>query len=167
MRPGPPNTDSDLDGGRRSRRACDPQVVTNPLDPESEAGQSEAGQIDAARLSPAVADRLRRTGDGLVAAIVQDDRTEAVLMLAWMNDEALARTMATGRATYYSRSRQSLWVKGETSGNRQWVRSIAVDCDGDAVLLRVHQEGPACHTGATSCFTGRELPLGRASASTT
>lgn len=110
------------------------------------------------RLDPAIAASLCRNGDGLVAAIVQDDESGDVLMLAWMNDAALALTLTTGRATYFSRSRQEIWIKGDTSGNRQWVRSVALDCDGDAVLVRVEQEGPACHTGTLSCFTGRELP---------
>jgi phosphoribosyl-AMP cyclohydrolase len=117
-------------------------------------------------LDPSIADRLRRTADGLVAAVVQDDRTGDVLMLAWMNDEALARTLSTGRATFFSRSRQELWVKGETSGNRQRVRSVALDCDGDALLVRVVPEGPTCHTGTATCFTGRELPLAPATAAT-
>jgi phosphoribosyl-AMP cyclohydrolase len=78
-------------------------------------------------------------------------------MVAWMNDEALARTLATGRATYYSRSRQQLWEKGETSGHTQAVRDISLDCDGDAVLLVVEQTGPACHTGTHSCFDGRSF----------
>jgi phosphoribosyl-AMP cyclohydrolase len=78
-------------------------------------------------------------------------------MLAWMDDEALHRTLTTGRATYWSRSRGEYWVKGETSGNRQWVREVRVDCDGDALLLLVDQEGAACHTGERSCFH-RSLP---------
>jgi phosphoribosyl-AMP cyclohydrolase len=80
-----------------------------------------------------------------------------VLMVAWMDDEALRRTLTTGRATYWSRSRQEYWVKGETSGNRQWVQEVRVDCDGDTLLLLVDQEGAACHTGARSCFF-RVLP---------
>ena len=89
---------------------------------------------------------------GLVAAIVQDAATGEVLMLAWMNAEALRQTLATRRATYWSRSRASLWVKGETSGHVQDVVEIRVDCDQDAVLLKVRQTGAACHTGRTSCF---------------
>ncbi len=103
-------------------------------------------------LAPQIAARLKRTGDGLVAAIAQDATSGAVLMLAWMNDDALARTLATREATYWSRSRQELWVKGATSGHTQHVRSVALDCDGDAVLLRVDQTGGACHTGAATCF---------------
>jgi phosphoribosyl-AMP cyclohydrolase len=78
-------------------------------------------------------------------------------MVAWMNDEALARTLATGRATYYSRSRQQLWEKGETSGHTQTVRDISLDCDGDALLVVVEQTGPACHTGTHTCFDGRSF----------
>ena len=103
-------------------------------------------------LDPAVAARLKRTEAGLVAVIAQQHDTGEVLMLGWMDDEALARTMATGRATYWSRSRREYWTKGETSGNRQWVRRISLDCDGDTVLLQVDQEGAACHTGARTCF---------------
>jgi phosphoribosyl-AMP cyclohydrolase len=109
-------------------------------------------------LDPALSARLKRDPDGLVATVVQQHDTGEVLMLAWMNDEALHRTLTTGRATYWSRSRQQLWVKGATSGHRQWVREVRLDCDGDAVLLKVAQEGPACHTGARTCFDGGLLP---------
>jgi phosphoribosyl-AMP cyclohydrolase len=108
-------------------------------------------------LEPGVAELLRRDPAGLVAAVVQQHDTGEVLMLAWMDDEALHRTLTTGRATYWSRSRRQYWVKGETSGHRQWVRGVRLDCDGDALLVLVDQEGPACHTGARSCFS-RELP---------
>jgi phosphoribosyl-AMP cyclohydrolase len=103
-------------------------------------------------LDPRIAARLRRNRDGLVAAVVRQHRTGEVLMLAWMDDEALHRTLSTGRATYWSRSRRRHWVKGETSGHHQYVRSVALDCDGDALLVSVDQVGPACHTGAGSCF---------------
>lgn len=89
---------------------------------------------------------------GLVPAIAQDARTGDVLMMAWMNAEAVARTLKTGRVTYWSRSRQSFWVKGETSGNAQELVSLAVDCDRDCLLVKVRQTGPACHTGRLSCF---------------
>jgi phosphoribosyl-AMP cyclohydrolase len=89
---------------------------------------------------------------GLVAAIAQDAETGEVLMLAWMNAEALARTLETRRATYWSRSRGEIWVKGETSGHMQDVIEVRVDCDQDAVLLKVRQTGGACHTGRESCF---------------
>ncbi|GAA2035497.1 phosphoribosyl-AMP cyclohydrolase [Pseudokineococcus marinus] len=108
-------------------------------------------------LDPAVAARLRRTPDGLVAAVVQQHDTGEVLMLGWMDDRALALTLSTGRATYWSRSRQELWRKGDTSGHVQHVRSVALDCDGDALLVRVDQTGPACHTGTRTCFDGRDL----------
>ena len=103
-------------------------------------------------LDPAIAERLSRDVNGLVAAIVQEYGTGEVLMLAWMDDEALHRTLTTGRATYWSRSRREYWVKGETSGHVQHVKSVALDCDGDALLLTVEQTGPACHTGAHNCF---------------
>lgn len=89
---------------------------------------------------------------GLIPAITQDCRTEEVLMLAYMNAESLKLTIETGKATYFSRSRQKLWVKGETSGHYQKVRSISLDCDNDTILLKVEQIGAACHTGHHSCF---------------
>ena len=89
---------------------------------------------------------------GLIAAIAQDAANGEVLMIAWMNEEALSKTIETKRATYFSRSRKSLWVKGETSGHFQEVISINFDCDADAVLLKVNQIGAACHTGKRSCF---------------
>ncbi|MER7278795.1 phosphoribosyl-AMP cyclohydrolase [Dactylosporangium sp. NPDC000244] len=103
-------------------------------------------------LDPEVADRLRRNEAGLVPAIVQEHGTGEVLMLAWMDDEALHRTLTTGRATYWSRSRNEYWVKGETSGHVQHVKSVAVDCDGDTLLITVEQTGAACHTGNHTCF---------------
>jgi phosphoribosyl-AMP cyclohydrolase len=90
--------------------------------------------------------------DGLVPAIAQDAATGEVLMLAWMNAESYAETLATGRAVYYSRSRGRLWRKGEESGHRQQVEAIYVDCDADTILLKVRQTGPACHEGYRSCF---------------
>lgn len=108
-------------------------------------------------LSPDIAARLTRNAQGLVPAIVQDATSGRVLMMAWMNDEALHRTLTTGRGTYWSRSRDSLWVKGETSGHVQQVREVRLDCDGDTVLVQVDQVGPACHTGTTSCFDAHLL----------
>jgi len=109
-----------------------------------------------AGLDPAIADRLTwaddGTGRGLVPAVVQQHDTGEVLMLGWMDDEALHRTLTTRRATYWSRSRQEYWVKGETSGHRQHVHEVRLDCDGDTLLVRVDQEGPACHTGTRTCF---------------
>jgi len=92
-------------------------------------------------------------GNGLLPAIVQDDETGEVLMLAYMNHDAWVKTLETGQATFWSRSRRSLWLKGETSGHVQLVRDVRVDCDDDTILLKVHQVGgAACHTGYRSCF---------------
>lgn len=96
--------------------------------------------------------------DGLVPVIIQDDESEQVLMLGWMDPEALRRTMTTGRVTFWSRSRQEYWRKGDTSGHRQYVRSIAHDCDADTLLVRVIQLGAACHTGTRTCFDNRNIP---------
>jgi phosphoribosyl-AMP cyclohydrolase len=113
------------------------------------------------QLDAAIAARLKRDADGLVTAVAQQHDTGEVLMVGWMDDEALHRTLTSGRATYWSRSRQAYWVKGETSGHRQWVREVRLDCDGDTVLVKVDQEGPACHTGAATCFdAGVLLPEG-------
>lgn len=113
--------------------------------------------------SPADADleqrisRVAFNDDGLVPAIVQQWDTGEVLMLAWLDAEALRRTLTTGRVTYWSRSRQEYWRKGDTSGNIQQVVEARLDCDGDAVLLRVEQTGPACHTGTRTCFDDGDL----------
>ena len=103
-------------------------------------------------LDPSIAQRLKRNADGLVAAIIQQYDTGAVLMLGWMDDEALARTLTEGRVTFWSRSRNEYWRKGDTSGHWQWVKSVRIDCDGDALLIAVDQVGAACHTGKYSCF---------------
>ena len=103
-------------------------------------------------LDPVVAARLKRDSQGLVAAVVQQYDTHEVLMVGWMDDEALHRTLTTGRTTFWSRSRGEYWRKGDTSGHVQWVKSVSLDCDGDALLVQVDQVGPACHTGARSCF---------------
>lgn len=116
--------------------------MTHPLHPRGDAAAIERGALFMPKFD----------ADGLIPAIAQDADTGAVLMLAWMNAEALARTLETGRATYWSRSRAALWVKGETSGHTQAVVEMRVDCDQDAILLRVKQTGPACHTGAADCF---------------
>lgn len=102
-------------------------------------------------LSPEIAS-LIKDGVDLIPAIAQDSISGEVLMLAYMNHQSLALTLATGRATYWSRSRNELWEKGATSGHTQKVLSISIDCDGDALLLRVEQTGAACHTGDKSCF---------------
>ncbi len=103
-------------------------------------------------LDPMIAGRLRRNADGLVCAVAQQRGTGEVLMVAWMDDEALHRTLTTRRATYWSRSRQEYWVKGETSGHTQHVHEVRLDCDGDTVLLVVDQQVAACHTGERTCF---------------
>lgn len=108
-------------------------------------------------LDPDIAARLKRTPDGLVPAVVQQHDTGEVLMLAWMDDEALHRTLTTGSATYWSRSRGEYWVKGATSGHTQRVVSVALDCDGDTLLVRVDQRGAACHTGDRTCFDAGRL----------
>lgn len=96
---------------------------------------------------------VRYDADGLVPAVCQEHGTGEVLMVAWMNADTLRQTLDTGRMTYWSRSRQEVWVKGETSGERQWVREAAYDCDGDVLLFKVEQEGAgACHTGNRTCF---------------
>ena len=109
-------------------------------------------------LDPAVAALLRRDAAGLVPAVVQDEHSRDVLMVGWMDDEALHRTLTTGRSTFWSRSRGEYWVKGESSGHRQWVREVRLDCDGDTLLVKVDQEGAACHTGDRTCFDARVLP---------
>lgn len=96
--------------------------------------------------------RARFGEGGLIPAIIQQWESKDVLMLGYMNEEALRRTLTEGRVTFWSRSRQEYWRKGDTSGNRQFVRGAALDCDGDAVLVTVDQHGPACHTGAHACF---------------
>lgn len=96
--------------------------------------------------------KIKFNKDGLVPAIAQDYETKEVLMLAYMNQEAFDLTVKTGKGTYYSRSRQSLWIKGETSGHYQHVKEIRYDCDCDTILLLIKQDGAACHTGNRSCF---------------
>ncbi|NDR54918.1 phosphoribosyl-AMP cyclohydrolase [Aliiruegeria sabulilitoris] len=95
---------------------------------------------------------LRFDAQGLIPAIAQDGETGEVLMMAWMNAEAVSRTLETGRVTYWSRSRQSFWVKGETSGHTQKLIEMRLDCDRDCLLVLIEQEGPACHTNRRSCF---------------
>ena len=118
------------------------QIATGPFDPAT----------------------LRYDDRGLIPAIAQDATSGEVLMMAWMNAEAVARTLETGRVTYWSRSRAAFWIKGETSGHVQALVSMAVDCDRDCLLVRVNQTGPACHTGRRSCFytdvtSGSEVEL--------
>lgn len=112
-------------------------------------------------LDPGIAARLKRNDQGLFSAVAQERATGNVLMVAWMDDEALARTLETRKGTYYSRSRGEYWVKGETSGHTQHVHEVRLDCDGDTVLLVVDQVGAACHTGDHTCFDS-DLLLGTA-----
>lgn len=110
-------------------------------------------------LDPRIAERLKHDAKGLVAAVIQQYDTHEVLMVGYMNDEALRRTLTTGRVTFWSRSRQEYWRKGDTSGHVQYVKSVSLDCDGDALLVKVDQVGAACHTGKRSCFLeGGPLP---------
>jgi len=95
---------------------------------------------------------LSFNADGLIPAIAQDVKSKEVLMLAWMNAESIAQTLATGRVTYWSRSRKSFWIKGETSGHTQQLVDLRYDCDRDCLLVIVDQTGPACHTGRRNCF---------------
>ncbi|WP_028468589.1 phosphoribosyl-AMP cyclohydrolase [Neptunomonas japonica] len=114
--------------------------------------QLEQAEVGQTRSLAAVLDAIPWNSDGLVAAIAQQHDTGEVLMLAWMNRTALEETLATNRVCYWSRSRQQLWRKGETSGHRQSLIEARLDCDGDAILLRIEQQGPACHTGRANCF---------------
>lgn len=100
---------------------------------------------------------LKHDDAGLVAAVIQQFDSREVLMLGWMDNEALRRTLSSGRVTFYSRSRQEYWRKGDTSGHFQYVKSVALDCDGDALLINVDQVGAPCHTGTHTCFDARAL----------
>lgn len=101
---------------------------------------------------------FKKHPDGLVPAVIQDDRTLKVLMLGYMNEEALQQTMKTGFVTFYSRSKQRLWTKGEESGNLLDLKSLSVDCDNDSLLIRAHPRGPVCHTGSDTCWNERNHP---------
>ncbi|GMA19295.1 phosphoribosyl-AMP cyclohydrolase [Arsenicicoccus piscis] len=123
-------------------------TLPTPTDaPDAPDAAEAAGTLD-----PAVAARLKRDAQGLVAAVIQQHDTREVLMLGWMDDEALRRTLTEGRVTFWSRSRAEYWRKGDTSGHVQHVRSVALDCDGDTLLVTVDQVGAACHTGDRTCF---------------
>ena len=125
----------------------------------SAGNSSQASNIDA-HLDPAIQSRLKHDAQGLVAAVIQQYDSLQVLMVGYMNDEALRRTLTTGRVTFWSRSRQEYWRKGDTSGHVQYVKAVSLDCDGDALLVQVDQVGAACHTGARSCFdAGGPLPV--------
>lgn len=114
--------------------------------------QLEQAGLDDSRPLAEVLEAMPWNADGLIAAIAQQHDSGEVLMLAWMNRAALEETLASGQVCYWSRSRQQLWRKGETSGHRQRLVEARLDCDGDAVLLLVEQQGPACHTGRPNCF---------------
>ena len=138
--------------------------MSTPSDPAGSGDSADQGSAPCpprapSALDPAIAAGLKRDRDGLVVSVVQQQGTGEVLMVGWMDDEALHRTLTTGRATYWSRSRQEYWVKGETSGHRQWVRDVRLDCDGDSLLVVVDQEGAACHTGDRTCFDAAPLPV--------
>ncbi|WP_346926647.1 phosphoribosyl-AMP cyclohydrolase [uncultured Arthrobacter sp.] len=156
-----------IDGNRIDRdapsgNAADGTAVDGTVTGTTATSTSTAPAHPAAPASPlpaGLAEALKRDSAGLVAAIVQQYDTNEVLMLGWMDDEALHRTMTSGRVTFYSRSRQEYWRKGDTSGHVQWVKSLAMDCDGDALLVRVDQVGAACHTGTRTCFDGRDLDV--------
>ena len=107
-----------------------------------------------------ILDQLKLDQDGLIPAIIQDGENKEVLMVAYMNREAVRRTLESGRVCFWSRSRQEYWIKGETSGHTQTVRTVAFDCDGDALLIKVEQKGGACHTGYRSCFFREVSPDG-------
>ena len=119
---------------------------------------TESSPTGPAALAGPWEESLRLDVNGLLPVIVQEASSREVLMLAWMNAEALSRTLRTRRATYWSRSRQTYWVKGDTSGHVQHVLEARLDCDGDTILLVVNQTGPACHTGSDTCFDGWSLP---------
>ncbi|WP_077488571.1 phosphoribosyl-AMP cyclohydrolase [Sinomonas mesophila] len=120
-------------------------------------GRSPGRPAPSSPLPVELAARLKRDDAGLVAAVVQQHDSGEVLMVGWMDDEALHRTLTSGRVTFWSRSRREYWRKGDTSGHVQWVKSVDLDCDGDALLVRVDQVGAACHTGTRTCFDGRRL----------
>jgi phosphoribosyl-AMP cyclohydrolase len=132
--------------------------VTSPQGGNNGAVTNSATSPPAAeRLDPAIASLLKRDAAGLLPAVIQEQDSGEVLMVGWMDDEALRRTLSTGRTTFFSRSRGEYWVKGETSGNTQWVREVRLDCDGDTLLIKVHQIGVACHTGDRTCFDAHLL----------
>ena len=111
-------------------------------------------------MDPQLAATLKFDANGLIPAIVQDATSGEVLMMAWMNKDALQKTLETGKTHFYSRSRNKLWLKGESSGHLQHVRSVALDCDGDTLLIKVAQVGAACHDGYYSCFYREHKPSG-------
>jgi phosphoribosyl-AMP cyclohydrolase len=132
--------------------------VPDPLPTEPTAPRRAAPPADADLA--ALAAGLKYDAQGLVTAVIQDHDDATVLMVGWMDAEAVRRTLASGRTWFWSRSRGEYWQKGESSGHRQYVRSVHADCDRDTLLVRVQQVGAACHTGARSCFE-QELPASR------
>jgi phosphoribosyl-AMP cyclohydrolase len=134
-------------------------TASDSQDPAAPNVDAETHQSTSVTLDPEIATRLKRDDHGLIAAVAQQYDTGEVLMVGWMDDEALRRTLTTGRCTYWSRSRKEYWVKGETSGHQQWVKSVSLDCDGDTVLVQVDQIGAACHTGDRTCFDAGQLPV--------
>ena len=149
-----------IDGNRSDGTRLDRNAASgNAVDGTVPGPTAQTHAAPASPLPAGLAEALKRDSAGLVAAIVQQYDTNEVLMLGWMDDEALHRTMTSGRVTFYSRSRQEYWRKGDTSGHVQWVKSLAMDCDGDALLVRVDQVGAACHTGTRTCFDGRGLDV--------
>jgi phosphoribosyl-AMP cyclohydrolase len=132
--------------------------VTNPDGGNNGGVTNSATSLPAAEgLDPAIASLLKRDSAGLLPAVIQEQDSGEVLMVGWMDDEALRRTLSTGRTTFFSRSRGEYWVKGETSGNTQQVREVRLDCDGDTLLIKVRQIGVACHTGDRTCFDAHLL----------
>jgi phosphoribosyl-AMP cyclohydrolase len=152
-------------GTRLDLMSEQPAPVPSPATTGAAPGTTQPAAAAAPPAGPLPAElaaALKRDAAGLVAAVVQQFDTNEVLMLGWMDDEALHRTLTSGRVTFYSRSRQEYWRKGDTSGHVQWVKSVAMDCDGDALLVRVDQVGAACHTGTRTCFDGRGLDVSSA-----
>jgi phosphoribosyl-AMP cyclohydrolase len=139
-----------MSGTPEFRQTGSDQTSSDPTSSD-QTGSDRTG-FDAAGTVAETLARVRFGADGLLPAIIQEESTRTVLMLGYMDDEALRRTLTEGRVTFWSRSRAEYWRKGDTSGNVQHVRGAALDCDADALLVTVHQTGPACHTGAHSCF---------------
>jgi phosphoribosyl-AMP cyclohydrolase len=130
-----------------------------PRQPAQPGESPESASARPSALDPAIAARLKRDEQGLFPAVAQQWDTGEVLMVGWMDDEALHRTLTTGRVTYWSRSRSDYWRKGDTSGHAQHVREVRLDCDGDTVLVKVDQQGAACHTGDRTCFDADRLDV--------
>jgi phosphoribosyl-AMP cyclohydrolase len=138
-------------------RWCENRAVTASTTASTTAAASDGHEAPRSPLPTELAARLKRDAHNLVCAVIQQFDTRDVLMVGWMDDEALHRTLTTGRVTFWSRSRQEYWRKGDGSGHVQWVKSVALDCDGDALLVTVDQVGAACHTGDHSCFDADQL----------